>query len=53
MRSKLNSDDYYKSRMKAEKQAAAEAICPQAKRAHEEMAVAYERLVAQIPHRAA
>ena len=53
MMSKVNSDDYYRARIKAEKQAAVDSACPQAKRAHEEMAVAYEQLVAVRPGRAA
>ena len=41
----LNSEDYYRSRIEAEKRAAVEAACPQAKRAHEEMALAYEQML--------
>jgi len=42
-----NSVDYYKARVEAERLAAVAAACPQAKRAHEEMALAYERLIAR------
>ena len=38
-----NSNDYYMARIEAERQAAMSATCPQAKRAHEEMALAYEQ----------
>ena len=41
------SETYYHARIEAERQAAALATCPQAKRAHEEMAQAYEQLMAQ------
>ena len=50
--SKLKPEDYYRSRIEAEKRAAVEASCPQAKRAHEEMAVAYEQLVEKASNRA-
>ena len=48
-----NSEEYYRSRIEAERRAALEAACPQAKRAHEEMAVAYERLLPGKGERAA
>ena len=49
----LNSEDYYRSRIEAEKRAAVEANCPQARRAHEEMATAYERMLPGKAERAA
>jgi hypothetical protein len=39
------SDSYYKARIEAERLAAAAATCPQARRAHEEMALAYQQRV--------
>lgn len=50
---KSNSEDYYRSRIEAEKRAAVEANCPQARRAHEEMALAYEQLLPVKADRAA
>ena len=44
----LDMDSYYKSRIEAERLAAAAATCPQARRAHEEMALAYEDLIAAV-----
>ena len=46
---RLESNDYYRIRLEAERQAAVTATCPQAKRAHEEMALAYEQLVQVAP----
>lgn len=40
-----NSADYYRARERAERKAAEEAMCPEARRAHEEMAQAYALLV--------
>ena len=48
-----NSEDYYRSRIEAEKRAAVEAACPQAKRAHEEIALAYEQMLPGKAGRAA
>ena len=42
---KLNPDEYYKARIEAERKAAVTASCPQARRAHEEMALAYEQMM--------
>jgi hypothetical protein len=40
-----NSAEYYRARERAERAAAKEAACPEARRAHEELAIAYARLV--------
>ena len=40
-----NSADYYRARERAERAAAKEAACPEARRAHQELAQAYARLV--------
>jgi hypothetical protein len=40
-----DSSEYYRGRELAERQAAKEAQCPQARRVHEEMANAYARLI--------
>ncbi|NUS99881.1 MAG: hypothetical protein HOP96_02755 [Sphingomonas sp.] len=37
--------DYYRNREQAEREAAQNATCPQARRAHKQMANAYARLV--------
>ena len=47
---KPETDSYYRSRIETERQAARAATCPQAKRAHEELALAYEQLVARQAH---
>jgi hypothetical protein len=38
--------EYYRARGRAEREAAASATCPQARQAHEELAQAYEQLLA-------
>jgi len=40
----MGSSDYYRARERAERRAAEQAQCPEARRAHEEMARAYARL---------
>jgi hypothetical protein len=40
-----NSNEYYMARIEAERQAAMIATCPQARRAHEELALAYEQRI--------
>ena len=40
-----NSAEYYRARERAERLAAKEAACPEARRAHHELAQAYARLV--------
>ena len=40
-----NLNEYYAARVAAERQAAVVATCPQARRAHEELALAYEQLI--------
>jgi hypothetical protein len=40
-----NTAEYYRARERAERAAAKEAACPQARRAHQELAQAYARLV--------
>jgi hypothetical protein len=40
-----DSNEYYTARVEAERQAAVVATCPQARRAHEELALAYEQLI--------
>jgi hypothetical protein len=45
-----NSADYYRARERAERKAAAEAVCPQARRAHEELAQAYAQLIGEREH---
>ena len=40
-----DSADYYRARERAERAAAQGATCPEARRAHEELAQAYARLV--------
>jgi hypothetical protein len=44
-----NSNDYYLARIEAERQAAMIATCPQARRAHEELVLAYEQLIRGAP----
>ena len=44
-RMKEESADYYRARERAERTAAQCATCPEARRAHEELAQAYARLV--------
>ena len=39
-----NPSDYYRARERAERKAAKEAQCPEARRAHEELALAYAKL---------
>lgn len=40
-----NSAEYYRARERAERAAAKEAACPEARRAHQELAQAYARLL--------
>ena len=40
-----NSAEYYRARERAERVASKEAACPQARRAHHELAQAYARLL--------
>jgi hypothetical protein len=40
----MSSFEYYRARERAERKAAEEAQCPQARRVHEELALAYARL---------
>jgi hypothetical protein len=46
---KTGSRDYYTARERAERTAAENAACPEARRAHEEMALAYSRLASEAP----
>jgi hypothetical protein len=53
MGAQMNNPDqnsYYQARIEAERQAAVAAKCPQAKRAHEELALAYEELIDRMIH---
>jgi hypothetical protein len=45
---KAGSRDYYAARERAERTAADNASCPEARRAHEEMARAYSKLAGEV-----
>ena len=42
----MNDMEYYRGRERAEREAASSALCPEARRAHEELARAYGELIA-------
>ena len=44
----MSSSEYYRTRERAERKAAKAAQCPKARRAHEELALAYARLSIEV-----
>jgi hypothetical protein len=41
----MSNDEYYRARQSAEQEAASRAACPEARKAHDEMARAYSQLL--------